>query len=73
MSHGYRLRLGDRHASLSVAVPWWAETFPLSDLTFVRLEVGDHVLYQEGRRPARPLEWTVEPGAAHVIAGAHSE
>src|SRR5688572_23004307 len=32
MSHGYRFRLGERLASLIVAVPWWAEMLPLSDL-----------------------------------------
>src|SRR5687768_11683225 len=48
MSHGYRFRLGERLASLSVAVPWWAETFPVSDLVFFRLEVDGEILYEEG-------------------------
>jgi hypothetical protein len=70
MSHGYRFRLGDRLASLSVAVPWWAETLPLSDLNFVRLEVDGEVLYEEGRAPTRPLDWTVAAEGFPVVPGA---
>src|SRR5439155_13867103 len=47
MSHGYRFRLGEHLASVTVAVPWWAETFPLSVLIFVRLDVVVEVLYVE--------------------------
>jgi hypothetical protein len=67
MSHGYRFRLGEHLASLSVAVPWWAETFPLSDLIFVQLEVNGEVLYQEGRPPKKPLQWTVASGGFPII------
>lgn len=67
MSHDYRFRLGERLASLSVAVPWWAETFPLSDLIFVRLEVSGEVLYEEGRVPNHPLQCTVAEGGFPVI------
>jgi hypothetical protein len=67
MSHGYRFMLGDCLASLSLAVPWWAETFPLSDLVFVRLEVDGEVLYQEGTAPKRQLHWSVAPLGFRVI------
>ena len=67
MSHGYRFRLGDSLASLRVAVPWWAETYPLSDLVFVRFELDGHPLYLEGRTPRRSLEWTLAKEAVAVI------
>ncbi len=67
MSHGYRFMIGESLAALSVAVPWWAETFPLSDLNFVRLEVDGHVLYEEGHPPERPLRWTVAVEGFPVI------
>ena len=67
MTHGYRFRLGGHLASLSIAVPWWAELLPLSDLTFVRLEVDGNVLYAEGRAPRRPLKWTVAAEGFAVV------
>src|SRR6186997_659792 len=62
MSSGYRFRMGEYNASLIVAIPLWAEILPLHDLTYVRLEVEGHVLYEEGHPPNRPLRWTDPAG-----------
>jgi hypothetical protein len=67
MSSGYRFRMGEYNASLIVAIPLWAEILPLHDLTYVRLEVEGHVLYEEGHPPNRPLRWTDPAGAFPVI------
>ena len=67
MSHGYRFWLGDTLVSLSVAIPWWAEALPLCDLSFVRLEVEGVIVYEEGRPPDHPLQWTVASGGFPVI------
>jgi hypothetical protein len=74
MSHGYRFRIGAASVELSVGVPWWGELFPLY-LSFVRLEVDGDVVYEEGRPPRRPLDWTTAAEGFAVIPvadGKHS-
>ncbi len=58
MSQRYEFRLGERAVALSVAVPWWCEVLPVSDLNFVRLEVDGDTVYVEGQAPDRQLPVT---------------
>jgi hypothetical protein len=72
MSHGFRFSIGERHwAALSVAIPWWCEVFPFSDLSFMRLEVDGVTVYQEGEAPKRPLKWTSSASGFPVILPSH--
>jgi hypothetical protein len=67
MSHGYRFWVDGKLVALSIAVPWWAEFLPVRDLTLVRLEVDGTVVYEEGRAPRRPLQWTMATEGFQVV------
>ena len=70
MNHGFRFWVGDQMAALRVSIPPWVLLPFLGDLSFVCLEVGGEVVYEEGRAPDNPLQWTVARGGFPVVDAA---